>query len=109
MEYLMKNIEWLDEELGETEDDFIIFDCPGQIELYNSHPALGQLTEHLARTQGFHLCGIYMLDAQFIEDTPKFFAGALSAMSAMVALEITHINILSKMDLVHHSERDLER
>src|SRR2546430_12676960 len=33
-------------------------------------------------------------------DRAKFFAGTLSAMSAMILLEVPHINILSKMDLV---------
>ena len=30
----------------------------------------------------------------------KFFAGALSAMSAMIMLECSHINVLSKVDLI---------
>ena len=33
-------------------------------------------------------------------DKAKFFAGTLSAMSAMIMLELPHVNILSKMDLV---------
>lgn len=35
-----------------------------------------------------------------MEDKSKFFAGVLSAMSCMINLEIPHINVLSKMDLV---------
>lgn len=35
-----------------------------------------------------------------MEDKSKFFAGVMSAMSAMVNLEIPHINVLSKMDLL---------
>ena len=36
MEYLIENIEWLMDELAEfAEDSFILFDCPGQIELYS--------------------------------------------------------------------------
>lgn len=27
--YLMKNMDWLDEELGGYEDDYLIIDCPG--------------------------------------------------------------------------------
>ncbi len=30
MEYLAENLEWLEEQLGEGEDDYILFDCPGQ-------------------------------------------------------------------------------
>lgn len=36
MEYLIENIDWLMDELQEfAEDSFILFDCPGQIELYS--------------------------------------------------------------------------
>lgn len=36
-------------------------------------------------------------------DRAKYFAGTLSAMSAMIMLEIPHVNVLSKMDLVKGS------
>lgn len=48
----------------------------------------------------YRICGLYLLDSQFIEDSSKFFAGVMSAMSAMVQLEIPHINIMTKMDLL---------
>jgi hypothetical protein len=41
-----------------------------------------------------------MLESQFVVDTSKFCAGVLSAMSAMISLEIPHINVMSKMDLM---------
>lgn len=51
-----------------------------------------------------------------MEDKSKFFAGVLSAMSCMINLEVPHINILSKMDLVKPAKggkgrlkRDVER
>lgn len=48
----------------------------------------------------FRICGAYLLESQFVQDTNKFFAGVMSAMTAMINLEIPHINVLSKMDLV---------
>jgi hypothetical protein len=27
--YLLQNMDWLEEELGGFEDDYLIFDCPG--------------------------------------------------------------------------------
>jgi hypothetical protein len=27
--YLLQNMDWLEEELGEYEDDYLIIDCPG--------------------------------------------------------------------------------
>ncbi|KAI0028205.1 GPN-loop GTPase [Vararia minispora EC-137] len=98
-EYLLENMDWLDEEIGEYEDDYLIIDCPGQIELYTHHPFLPTLVKHLSR-QGIRTSAAYLLESQFMEDKYKFFSGVLSAMSAMVNLEIPWINVMSKMDLV---------
>jgi len=46
-----------------------------------------------------------------VVDRAKFFAGTLSAMSAMIMLEVPHVNVLSKMDLVKGQvgKRELKR
>lgn len=31
--YLMQNMDWLEEELGGYDDDYLIFDCPGMSHL----------------------------------------------------------------------------
>jgi hypothetical protein len=38
------------------------------------------------------------LDSQFVAEMPKFVAGCLSALSAMVQLELPHVNVLTKVD-----------
>ncbi|KAF5388302.1 hypothetical protein D9615_000349 [Tricholomella constricta] len=97
--YLMENMDWLEEELGGFEDDYLIIDCPGQIELYTHHPFLPTLVKNLSRL-GMRTCAVYLIESQFMEDRYKFFSGVLSAMSAMVNLEIPWINVMSKMDLI---------
>ncbi|KAH9844068.1 GPN-loop GTPase [Rhodofomes roseus] len=104
-EYLQQNMDWLEEELGGYDDDYLIIDCPGQIELYTHHPFLPMLVRHLNRL-GIRTCAAYLIESQFMEDKYKFFSGVLSAMSAMVNLEIPWINVMSKMDLVMSSEND---
>ncbi|GIL61781.1 hypothetical protein Vafri_16166 [Volvox africanus] len=49
MEYLEDNLhEWLGEELeGYGEDDYLVFDCPGQIELYNHLSVFRSFVEFL--------------------------------------------------------------
>src|SRR5690554_449617 len=97
----MDNLDWLDEQLGETTEDYLtIFDCPGQIELYSHVPILPNLVKHLSQTMSYSLCATYLIESTFVIDKAKYFAGTLSAMSAMIMLEIPHLNILSKMDLV---------
>ncbi|CAI4035153.1 hypothetical protein SMKI_12G2980 [Saccharomyces mikatae IFO 1815] len=99
-EYLLKNLDWLDEEIGDFNDEYLIFDCPGQIELYTHIPVLPNIVRHLTQQLNFNLCATYLLEAPFVIDSSKFFSGALSAMSAMILLELPHINILSKLDLI---------
>lgn len=44
---------------------------------------------------------------QFMTDVTKFISGCMSSLSAMVQLEVPHVNILSKMDLVA-KKKDVE-
>ena len=102
-EFLMDNLDFLTEALEPlTEEYLIIFDMPGQIELYTHVPILPSLVRFLTRSGALdiRLCAAYLLEATFVVDRAKFFAGTLSAMSAMILLEVPHINVLSKMDLV---------
>lgn len=109
MEYLIENIEWLQEELGEGEDDYFIFDCPGQIELYTHMPVMKQLV-HSLHSWDFHVCGVFIVDAQFLIDAAKFFSGVTAALSAMVQMEVPFVNVMSKMDLLSQENSDkLER
>jgi hypothetical protein len=81
----------------------------GQIELYTHFPYMRTLTDHLKR-QGYAICGVYVLESQFMIDKSKYFSGTLSAMSAMIQLEIPHINVMSKMDLMADMpESELDR
>lgn len=100
MEYLLDNLDWLDEKVGEYgDDDYLVFDLPGQIELYTHFPVMRRLTRWLSQQMDFRLCAVYLLDSQFMVDSAKFFGGCLSALSCMVQLEIPHVNLMSKMDL----------
>jgi len=102
-EFLLENLDFLSDALDPlTEDYLIIIDMPGQIELYTHIPILPALVKHLTTTGSLdiRLCAAYLLEATFVVDRAKFFAGTLSAMSAMIMLEVPHINIMSKMDLV---------
>lgn len=102
MEYLIENATWLAEELGDVDEDYIIFDCPGQIELYTHMTVIRQLITML-QNLNFRICGVFLMDVQFMIDASKFLSGTLAALSAMINLEISHVNILSKMDLLSKS------
>jgi len=108
MEYVVDNLSWLEDQLGEyDEDDYFIFDCPGQIELYSHLTVMREVVEMLQRA-GFNVAGVYCIDINFIEDASKYLSGALAALTAMVNLELPHINVLTKCDLLKE-ETDIER
>ena len=113
LEFLLENLDFLTDPLENVSEEYlIIIDMPGQIELYTHVPIVPALVKHLSRgTLNINMCAAYLLESTFIVDRPKFFAGTLSAMSAMLMLEMPHMNILSKMDLVKGTiaRQDLKR
>jgi GTPase SAR1 family protein len=101
MEYLVEEgTDWLEDRLAEfSDDDYLVFDCPGQIELYSHVSAIKVLVEILRRND-FQVCGVYAIDCMFATEASKLVAGMLSALSAMALLEIPHVNVLTKCDLM---------
>jgi GPN-loop GTPase len=109
MEYLMQNLEWLQEHLDSYDDDeYLILDCPGQLELYTHIPIMRRVVDQM-RLWGFEssMVGVFCVDSTFLTDTSKFISGSLLALSAMIALELPHVNVLTKCDLM--AEEDIER
>ncbi|GBF90441.1 hypothetical protein Rsub_03437 [Raphidocelis subcapitata] len=100
MEYLEDHLQdWLGEELGGYGDeDYLVIDCPGQIELYSHVSCFRSLVDFL-KADGWAVCAVYCLDCHFVTEAPKYIAGAMQALAAMVKLELPHINLLTKMDL----------
>ncbi|TID29659.1 hypothetical protein CANINC_001778 [Pichia inconspicua] len=110
-EFLLDNLDWFDDQIGDYNNDYLIFDCPGQVELYSHVPIVPVLVQHLQQQLGYRLCCTYLLEAPFVVDRGKFFSGALSAMSTMIFLELPHINVLSKVDLIKDTvaKRELKK
>lgn len=107
--YLLNNLDWLDDELGDYDSDYLIIDCPGQIELYTHIPLLPRLLTHLQVSLNFRTSAAYLIDSQFMQDKTKFFAGVMSAMSCMLSLGVSMVCIMSKMDLVKDSKGNIKR
>ncbi|XP_060641473.1 GPN-loop GTPase 3 isoform X2 [Anolis sagrei] len=98
MEYFTSNFDWLEECLGHVEDDLSLCSS-GQIELYTHLPVMKQLVEQLQQWE-FRVCGVFLVDSQFMVESFKFISGAMAALSAMISLEIPQVNVMTKMDLL---------
>lgn len=104
MELLLDNVDWIKEQLGDYDDDYILFDCPGQIELHTHYDVIKRFVE-LLQSLNFRLCGIFILDSGFFLDAAKFFSATLCTLSTMINLEIPFFNILTKTDLLSKAAR----
>jgi GPN-loop GTPase len=102
MEYLLVNMDWLEGEMDKFDDDeYLILDCPGQIELYTHAPIMKRVIDQMSMWgHAGRMASVFIVDATFVCDAPKFISGSLLSLSAMIAMELPHVNILSKADLV---------
>ena len=99
MEQLLEDIDWFKEQIDEYEEDYLIIDCPGQIELFTHYPVMSTFARHL-KNWGYNVVAVYLLDSHFITDAAKFMSGVLMCLSVMYQMELPHINVLTKMDLI---------
>ena len=99
MEYLLQNLNWLQDELNEfNEDDYIILDCPGQVELYSHLSIMHDLAKHIEQW-GFRVAAVYLLDALFVLEPVKFISGCLLSLSCMMQLQMPHVGVITKCDI----------
>ncbi|KAK3917672.1 GPN-loop GTPase 2 [Frankliniella fusca] len=114
MEYLLENIDWFLDKLGKYRDCYVLFDFPGQVELYTHHESIRNLVSHL-ESSGFRLCAVHLVDSHYCSDPGNFFAQGkqseglkgkfistlLLSLTAMLHLGLPHVNLLSKIDVLH--------
>lgn len=99
MEYLEENLDWLLTELSKLTDTYLIFDCPGQVELYTHHRSVKKIMASLQEAK-LSLCAVYLLDSHYCSDAGKFISALLITLSTMLHMELPHINVLSKVDMM---------
>ena len=84
-------------------EEIIYVDCPGQIEVYLCSDAMSSFIKIL-QNEGYSLCVAFLVDSQCTNSSSKFLSVALSSLSAMLTLELPHVNILTKMDSFKEDE-----
>ncbi|NXP55548.1 GPN2 GTPase, partial [Heliornis fulica] len=99
MEYLEANFDWLQEKLAAFRGHYYLFDCPGQVELYTHHNALKNVFSQLAKWN-FRLAAVHLVDSHYCTDPGKFISVLCTSLSTMLHVELPHVNVLSKMDLI---------
>ena len=104
MEHLVENIDWLLDELQEFADDsFVLFDCPGQIELYSHLDVMTRLCQAISKS-GFILCAAYCSDGTYLGEPTKYISTCLTSIATMMQMGLPHINVLTKCDKIQNKK-----
>lgn len=102
MEYLEAHVEEVVQMIRErTEDDaYLIFDLPGQVELYTHGTAVPRLIHELVKVLDLRLVAIQLIDAHYCTEPANFLSAALLGTTTMLRMELPTVNVLSKIDLL---------
>jgi GPN-loop GTPase len=83
---------------------YLIFDCPGQAELFTHDLSLKRILNNLTRLNVQFVC-INLIDANYCTDSSRFISALMLSLNIMINLELPHLNVLSKMDLLESYDR----
>ena len=130
MEYLEVNIDWLVKRLENVRDqggiNYIVFDFPGQVELYTHYTCVYNIIDTLNKRLDARLCrygallthslthsliysfihllahvtSVYLIDSFCCCDPSTFVSALLLVTSTMLRIALPHVNVLSKIDLL---------
>ncbi|KAK1750982.1 putative ATP-binding domain 1 family member b protein [Echria macrotheca] len=99
LEELEHNMEWLEKGLKELGDDYVLFDCPGQVELYTHHNSLRNIFYRLQKL-GYRLVVVHLSDCFCLTQPSLYISNVLLALRAMLQMDLPHVNILTKIDKI---------
>ncbi|KAK8090578.1 GTP binding protein, partial [Apiospora phragmitis] len=96
-EELEHNMEWLENGLKELGDSYVLFDCPGQVELYTHHNSLRNIFFKLQKL-GYRLVVVHLSDSFCLTQPSLYISNLLLTLRAMLQMDLPHINVLTKID-----------
>ncbi|KAL7805987.1 hypothetical protein V8C44DRAFT_339943 [Trichoderma aethiopicum] len=100
LEELENNYEWLEEGLKELGEDYFLFDCPGQVELYTHHNSLRNIFYKLQKTLKFRFVCVHLTDSYCLTQPSLYVSNVLLSLRAMIQMDMPHVNVLTKIDKV---------
>ncbi|XP_015187630.1 PREDICTED: GPN-loop GTPase 2 [Polistes dominula] len=97
MEFLEANINWLITKVFNLKDYYLIFDCPGQVELYTHHKSVSSIVEKLTQNL-VRLCSVHLIDSHHCSDPGKYLSSLILCTTTMLQIGLPHVNIMTKFD-----------
>lgn len=79
---------------------YVIFDCPGQTELFTNSPVFKSIFQKLIKTLDFRLCVVSLVDSINLTIPSQWISSLLLTLRSMIQLDLPQINVISKIDLL---------
>ena len=83
MEYLEKNLDWLHTRIQKLDVNYVIFDCPGQVELYTHHSSIRNIFAQLTKLD-YRVTAVHLVDSHYCHDPAKFISVLITSLSTML-------------------------
>lgn len=98
LEVLSSRLDWLESKLSDHTSKYLLFDCPGQFELYTDCESMRRIVEFLSRRMKLQLVAVTIIDCLLCVSAHSYISALLMSLSMMINLELPHVNMLSKLD-----------
>ncbi|RLV95165.1 GPN-loop GTPase 2 [Spathaspora sp. JA1] len=82
--------------------NYILFDCPGQVELFTHHNSLFKIFKKLTQTKRMRLCVVSLVDSIYLTSPSQYISILLLSLRSMLQLDLPHVNVISKIDLLRN-------
>lgn len=79
---------------------YLIFDCPGQVELFTHHNSLFKILNKIIKSNDLRLCVVSLIDSIYLTSPSQYVSVLLLSLRTMLQLSLPHINVISKIDLL---------
>jgi GTPase SAR1 family protein len=100
IQLLRERIEQYETEHNLGAPPYLLFDFPGQVELYTHNTCVQHILAKIVKALDCRLVAIMLIDAHSCADASKFISSALLSTTTMLRLELPAVNVLSKVDLL---------
>lgn len=97
MEELEHNLDWLEEGLTGLGEDYVIFDCPGQVELFTHHSSLRNIFFRIQKF-GYRMVVLNLTDSYCLTLPSLYISNLILSLRAMLQMDLPHLNVLTKID-----------
>ncbi|OBA15704.1 uncharacterized protein OGAPODRAFT_82591 [Ogataea polymorpha] len=100
IQYFIEKIKDLMSLSLDGQSTYIIFDCPGQTELFTNNPIFRKIFSKLEKELDFRFCVVSLVDSINLVTPSYYISMLLLTLRSMLQMDLPQVNVISKIDLL---------